>query len=196
MNIPGGNWTWLEIAKLAVALLGPIAILVLGLWIKSIVDRIDQRRWAVQNTIKWRLTVFDRLAPKLNLLLSAYTYVGRWKELRPPEIVALKRDLDEIVFTYDFLWSETLKAKYQKLMEACFQVNQGPGKDAKIAANVEMFRRAHANSDFSWDELFVSPDTHANRADIFLLVTDVLRVAVQDLELNLDAKPRDGSSSS
>ena len=189
MNIPPGTWTWLEIAKLAVSAIGPIVVLILGLWVKGIVDRIDQRRWAAQNTIKWRLSVFDRLVPKLNLLFSIFSYVGRWKELTPPDIIALKRDLDELVFTYDFLWSENFRQSYNELMLLCFKPNQGPGMDAKIAANIEMFRQAHSNWDSRWDSLFVPTDARAKRADVRRLTQVLLQAAVRDLGLDLRANP-------
>ncbi|MET4726149.1 hypothetical protein ABIF63_010255 [Bradyrhizobium japonicum] len=188
MAIAPGNWSWLEIAKLAVSLTGPIVALVVGIWIKQVVDRIEQRRWETQNTIKWRLSVFERLAPKLNLLYSAFSYVGRWKELAPPDLINLKRDLDEIVFTYEFLWSKEFREKYQALMEACFELNQGPGKSAKIAANVEMYRAAHSNWDPRWDDMFVPVEQRSKRADIQRLVDAVLRTAIDDLGLNLHQK--------
>jgi hypothetical protein len=185
MKIAPGDWNWLEVAKLTVSLTGPIVTLVVGLWIKRVVDRIEQRRWETQNTIKWRLSVFERLAPKLNLLYSAFTYVGRWKELTPPDLVNLKRDLDEVVFTYEFLWSKGFREQYKGLMEACFELNQGPGKSARIAANVEMYRKAHSNWDPRWDDMFVPVDQRTKRADVQRLVAMVLRTAVDDLGLNL-----------
>jgi hypothetical protein len=185
MGMAPGAWTWLEVAKLAVSGTGPIVVLILGLWIKGIVDRMDQRLWSEQNTIKWRLTVFERLAPKLNLLFSVFAYVGRWKETRPPDIIALKRDLDELVFTYDFLWSENFRKAYSELINACFELNQGPGKDAKIRANIEMFRHALADWDPRWNDLFVPVDARTKRSDIRRLVDSVVNTAVHDLGLNL-----------
>jgi hypothetical protein len=185
VSVPIGPWNWLEIVKLAISFSTPVVVLILGLWIKGLVDRIDQRRWIEQSTIKWRLSVFERFAPKLNMLLSIFTYVGRWKEFQPPEIIGLKRDLDELVFTYYFLWSESFRENYQRLMDACFEVNQGPGRDAKITGNVEMFRQAHKNWDARWDDLFVPADARARRGDIRRLVEVVLSAAIRDLGLNL-----------
>jgi hypothetical protein len=183
--MPTGEWTWLEVAKLVVGFSGPVVVLILGLWVRKVVDRIEHRRWAEQSTITWRLSVFERLAPKLNALYSTFSYIGRWREFLPSDIIALKRDLDEIVFTYDFLWSDEFKQRYSRLMAACFDVNQGPGKDAKIKANIDMFRSAHANWDTRWDELFVEPDDRTRRGVIELLVNDVLNAAIRDLTLNL-----------
>ncbi|MGO8080493.1 hypothetical protein [Rhizobium leguminosarum] len=188
MTIPAGDWNWLEVSKLTVSLAGPVVTLIVGLWIKGIVDRIEQRRWEAQNTIKWRLSVFERFAPKLNLLHNAFMYIGRWKELEPPDLITLKRDLDEIVFTYEFLWSTDFREKYKALMETCFRLNQGPGENAKIAANVDMYRKAHSDWDPRWDQMFVPVEQRAKRVDIQALIDVVLRSAVRDLGLNLSQR--------
>ena len=72
-------WTSLEIVKLVVSVLTPLAVVVLGIFVARATARIEQSQWASQKVVENRLRIFDVAAPKLNRLFCFYTFVGRWK---------------------------------------------------------------------------------------------------------------------
>ena len=106
-------WTSLEIVKLAVSLLTPMFILLFGIWVSRLAEQFKAALWANQKVIEKRIAVYDELAPLLNDLYCYFNFFGNWKELRPPDVVALKRTLDKRVHIYAPLFSaEFLRLYY------------------------------------------------------------------------------------
>lgn len=95
MSADASPWNSLEIAKLLAGLLTPTAIAVLGIYIHRVTKRFEYLQWRNQKLIERRLAIYDDLAPQLNDLRCYFTYVGSWKELDPPAVVALKRTIDK-----------------------------------------------------------------------------------------------------
>jgi hypothetical protein len=95
VGMPTASWTSLEVAKIAVAALTPLAVAGGGYWINRRLKSLEAAQWAQQKIVERRIRAYDELAPALNRLFCFFAYVGSWKEAKPPEIVGLKRSLDE-----------------------------------------------------------------------------------------------------
>jgi hypothetical protein len=131
------SWNSVEIATLAVEALTPITVVALGVLFTRASRRIEQVQWANQTVITHRLNVFDKLAPGLNQLLCFATFVGGWKEIDPPKAIAIKRDLDQIMYANKVLFSKELFAAYHRFMTVLFAMFSTTGADAKVRAPIE-----------------------------------------------------------
>jgi len=58
-------WNSLEIVKLVVATLTPIAVALLGLYLTRLAKRFEHLQWRNQRLIEKRIAVYDALAHKL-----------------------------------------------------------------------------------------------------------------------------------
>jgi hypothetical protein len=61
-----------------------------------------------QTVVTRRLDIFGQLAPGLNQLLCFATFAGGWKEIQPRQAIAIKRQLDETMYSNRVLFSEQL----------------------------------------------------------------------------------------
>jgi hypothetical protein len=84
-----------------------------------------------------RLEVFSQLAPGLNRLLCFATFVGGWKEIKPGDAIALKRQLDEIMYANRVLFSDELFSAYHQFMTTLFAMYATTGADARLRAPVK-----------------------------------------------------------
>lgn len=76
-------WTSLEIAKLAIEFLTPLAVIGIGLFINRRLKQIEHIQWSNQKIIEKRIELYDRLSPLLNRLLCFYTWIGYWRDISP-----------------------------------------------------------------------------------------------------------------
>jgi hypothetical protein len=129
---PATLWNSLEVAKLLVSALTPLAVLTFGFWINRRLKRVEHLQWASQKVIEKRLVVFDQVAPLLNDLLCYFTYVGAWKDAVPLEMVKLKRQLDRIIHVNAPLFPPHVLTRYNEFIGSCFSTFTGWGKDAKL----------------------------------------------------------------
>ena len=114
------GWTSLEIVKLIVSALTPVAVALLGLSLARVSRRVEAVQWANQTVVARRLEIFNRVAPALNQLYCFGAFVGRWKETTPRQAVALKRDVDETMYANRVLFSDGLFLAYQAFMATLF----------------------------------------------------------------------------
>ena len=84
-----------------------------------------------------RLDIFAQLAPGLNQLLCFATFVGGWKELKPLDVIAIKRRLDETMYAYRVLFSEELFKAYCHFMRTLFDMWTSTDADAPLRAPIE-----------------------------------------------------------
>ena len=84
--------------KLLFQLLTPAAVAALGYYSTRVLKRFEHFQWRNQRLIEKRIAIYDSIAPDLNDLLCYFTYVGCWKELAPPDVVALKRSIDKKIY--------------------------------------------------------------------------------------------------
>ena len=131
------SWNSVQIVTLVVDALTPITVVVLGVLFTRASRRIEQVQWANQTVVTHRLNVFDKLAPGLNQLLCFATFVGSWKEIDPRKAIAIKRDLDQIMYANKVLFSDELFAAYHRFMTVLFAMFSTTGADAKVRAPIE-----------------------------------------------------------
>ena len=149
-----GPWNWLEVAKLAAGLLVPATLAAFGVYIHRVTKRFEYILWRNQKLIETRLAIYNDLAPQLNDLLCYFTYVGSWKELDPPDLVALKRKIDKKIHISGPLFSPGFFSACMELQNLCFETYSGWGRAALLRTQFQ--RRSQARPDWKneWNECF------------------------------------------
>jgi hypothetical protein len=138
---------------LLVGALTPISVGLLGFYVNSRVKGLEQEQWQNRKIVEKRIEFFEKVAPDLNALLCFYTWVGNWKELSPPQVIAVKRRLDKEFHVHRYLLGEDVFARYSDFVERLFTVFAGPGQDALIRAALTSElgdRTLHSNH--MWEE--------------------------------------------
>lgn len=154
---PVDLWNSLEIAKLIVSALTPVAVLVGGWWINRRLKKLEHSQWANQKLIEKRIEVFDQVAPLLNDLLCYFTYIGCWKDLSPPEVVDLKRRTDRLFYVNSPLFSIKLRKLYEQFTGLCFSTFNTWGQDAQLRTHSTRRLQAIGNGwQSDWDSYFSS----------------------------------------
>lgn len=164
-------WNSLEVAKLALSLLTPIMILLIGIWVTRFAERFKALLWANQKVIEKRIAVYDELAPLLNDVYCYYGYVGNWKELTPPQVLEIKRKLDKRVYIYAPLFSPSFIDLYNIFIRLCFQTFVKPGLDAKLRTQIvsKYGNRKDVSTiewDQKWNDMFSDPKEATLKQDI------------------------------
>jgi hypothetical protein len=155
-----GPWNWLEVAKLTASLFIPVALAAFGVYIHRITKRFEHLQWRSQKLIEKRLFVYDALSPILNDLLCYFTYVGPWRDLNPPDVVALKRVVDKQVYLAAPLFSKKFFGACMDFQNSCFETYTGWGRDA-LLRTAFLRRREARDSDWNkeWENCFSSNTT-------------------------------------
>lgn len=152
-----GTWTWLEVAKLASSVLTPVAIATLGVYVHRVTKAFEHRQWRSQKLIEKRLDVYDDLATDLNDLLCYFTFVGCWRDLEPPAVVAMKRKVDKKIHLASPLFGKRFFSCCMDFQNLCFETYSGWGRDALLRTSVERRKEARAHDwNDDWDECFSS----------------------------------------
>ena len=152
-------WTSLEIAKLIVAALVPVAVVILGLPITAALRRLEQAQWQNRKLVELRLELYAQMAGPLNDLLCFFRRVGDFQEITPPEALQRKRVLDKAFYVNQHLMSDEFARRYDALINACFRVYTGAGRPAQLRASRLLQRMERRSWDDAWDELLI-PETH------------------------------------
>jgi hypothetical protein len=132
----GDKWSGVAIATLVVSALTPLAVVAIGVLVARSARRVEALQQANQTVVARRVEVFGQVASKLNRLLCFATFVGRWKEIKPADALALKRDVDEIMYPNRLLFSDTLFAAYHAFMTCLFAMYATVDGDALIKAGI------------------------------------------------------------
>ncbi len=151
-------WNSLEIAKLLVAFLAPISVVVIGLVINRRLKDIDHHQWINQKAIETRIGIFESIAPDLNRLYCFYFWRGDWQNINPDEILKIKRNLDSKIHIHRFLIGDEVYKAYQEFIHLLFKTFTGPGKNALIKSTIISNngdrRKLNYNWDKKWDDYF------------------------------------------
>ncbi len=127
-----GNWNWLEVAKLGVGTLTPMAIAVAGIYVHRVTKKFEHIQWRNQRLTEKRLAIYDEIAPRVNDILCYYTYVGGWRDFDPPQIIALKREIDRKIHLSAPLFDSEFFNSCMHFQNLCFETYGGWGQDAKL----------------------------------------------------------------
>jgi hypothetical protein len=110
-------------------------------------------------------------------------FIGKWKEQSPSDVINNKRDLDELIFTYQPFLSKDFVSKYFQLESELFKSYNGWGMDAKLRTVITNRPQFYLPKDRSnawdpvWDASFTGEDN-----------TEAIRKAYSDL---VSALPRE-----
>ncbi|WP_243788028.1 hypothetical protein [Saccharopolyspora gloriosae] len=127
-GIAQAGWNSLEIAKLLVQVTPPLTVAFIGYWLNHRLKSLEAAQWSQQKIIERRIEAYDRLTPDLNRLYCFFAYVGTWKEITPPQAIALKRSLDQVAYIQAPLFDASFLKKYNEFMDGCFATYQGWGR--------------------------------------------------------------------
>jgi len=178
----------LEVVQTVAAVSVPIVVAVIGYLLNYRLKRYEDSQWRNQELIKARLQYFGQLAPMLNDLMCYITFIGRWKELMPPEVLALKRDADRLFHSVAPLFSQNTYDAYKAFLELCFETYGSWGKDGRIKSGFGQ-RRSAAGEVWSpeWNAMFTHQEGDSvegrTMADVRAGYHLVLGALVRDIEL-------------
>jgi hypothetical protein len=178
----------LDVVRTLATVAVPVVVAVLGYRLGRRLKLWEASQWRNQELIKARLRYFDELSPLLNDLMCYLTFIGRWKELDPPEVLAIKRSADRLFFSVAPLFSEESVVAYRQFADACFEEYAGWGVDARIRSG--FVRRREAVPDRwrpEWTDLFTHAEADEIRAEDLTAVRtrhdELLRALAEDIAL-------------
>ena len=145
-------------------------------------------RWQSRNheLVAARLQDYRRLVPNLNALMCYMTFIGDWKSLNPPQVVALKRRLDADFFCAAPLFSAEVQNAYGEFMDRCFTTFNTWGTDAQLLTSAYRRRGAGVPWQADWDRHFAYDDPHAIPASELTSIRTTYDALVASLVHDLD----------
>jgi hypothetical protein len=177
-----------ELVQTLAAISVPIVVAIVGYRLNQRLKLWEASQWRNQELIKARLRYFGELAPMLNDLMCYVTFIGRWKELTPPDVVAIKRDSDRLFFSVAPLFSQAAVDAYQEFLDHCFHMRGKWGADARIRSG--FVRRREVAGDTwraEWEPMFTHAEgdeiTENDMAATLAAYDQVLAALVEDVEL-------------
>ena len=184
--IPAGPWNWLEVAKLVAGLLTPIALTLLGVYIHRVTKRFEHLQWRSQKLIEKRLAVYDDLAPLFNDLLCYFSFVGSWRDMNPPQVVALKRTIDKRVFLASPLFTPEFFNACMAFQAMCFETYTGWGRDPRLRTPSARRREGRPdNWQEGWDLLF--SEEVASKKDVQAAYRRIMECFARDIGVYIPA---------
>lgn len=188
------NWTVIaELVTAAATLAVPVVVAVMAHRFNNQVKRWEANQWRNQELIKARLEYYRELVPQLNDLMCYLTFIGRWKEMTPVEVIAIKRALDRSFHCAAPLFTDDVLKRYDVFMKACFEIFGGMGTSARLRTTFSP-RQQVAGVEWNpdWAEHFTHPADAPHPVDEIAAIRrgyDTLIAAfASDIELNA---PRD-----
>lgn len=145
---------WTDVVQAISAVSVPIVIAILAYILTRTQSRNDE-------LLKVRLDYYKALTPDLNRLMCYMTFIGTWRDQSPPEVVGIKRRLDETFFCAAPLFSPDVLKAYIALMDKSFSTFGNWGTDARICSSAYRRRQSwQANSPWKreWDHYFILDD--------------------------------------
>jgi hypothetical protein len=133
----------------------PVVVAVMANRFNDQVKRWEANQWRNQELIKARLEYYRQLVPQLNDLMCYFVYIGQWKHVTPPTILALKRTVDKEFYCSKPLFSDGVGTSYDEFMALCFKIFGGMGTDAKLRTGFDHRRKAMGPQwNSSWETMF------------------------------------------
>ena len=121
-----------EFLKLAVPVATAIFVALLTGWMGYTYSQLTQNQNAI---IAKRMELYDKIVKNTNAILSYYMFVGKWKRYTPIDIISFKNDTDELMYSYQPMFSEKLFGSYNNLFDQFFRLT-GDWKDARLRTSV------------------------------------------------------------
>ena len=146
-----------ELLKLAVPVATAIFVALLTGWTGYLYSQLSQSQNAI---IAKRTDLYDKIVKNTNAILSYYMFVGKWKRYTPLDIISFKNDTDELMYSYQPMFSENLFKSYTELFDQFFRIT-GDWKDARLRTGVAC-RTMVASWQENWRERFEEEDNRAH----------------------------------
>jgi hypothetical protein len=164
----------------------PIVVLLIGDRLNRRLKLFEASQWRNQELIKTRVHYYQAIAPQLNDVMCYFTFIGRWKEVSPTEVIAWKRTMDRDFHTALPLFGDQVAQAYEHFTGSCFEVFGEWGQDARLRTGYGRRRDAFTGKwDASWEKLFTADEVLAVRASY----NAVLAALAQEIEL-LESRDR------
>lgn len=191
----GGDWTWLEVAKLMVGAATPLLVLFLGIGVTRLTRRLEQAQWATRKAIERRIALYDQMVGPLNDLFCFFRLVGDFQNITPPHAVERKRRLDKLFFTHETLMSKEFADHYQGFISACFRPYAAHGRDAQLKASIERHRAERDERwNDEWERYFVdTPAAVTGLAEITLRYRALMRCFAEQIGVPQEEAPKRGA---
>src|SRR5262245_57166953 len=190
MPLPA-TWNSLEVVKLIIAGLTPLAVAILGWWISRQLKRLEQLQWANQKAVEKRLAVYSELAPVLNDLYCYFDFIGDWKMKEPVAALSVKRAADRLFYVNAALFSPSFRRAYVEFIDLCFI--PGPLHEYDTTAKLktaltirrEMFSKRGQAWDPEWNEYFAPAEAVSSRDAIVQGYRRMMDTFVRELGVGL-----------
>lgn len=139
------TWNGFEILKIAISATTPILVLILGIKINNSIKRAER-------STALRSEIYKGIGAHLNDIYAYLNFVGSWKELTPPQIIAHKRVVDKTMYTYKPFFSNELFKTYERFMNEAFSTYQAAGTDARIRSKITTKNGDRRTSTAMWKQ--------------------------------------------
>lgn len=170
--------TWTESLAAIGGVATPLIVLIIGILLAT-------RQSRNQELLKARIEDFRRLIPDLNTLMCYMTFIGAWRDQSPPEIIGLKRRLDQRFYCAAPLFSSAVSDAYSMFLESCFATFGKWGEDALIRSGPFRRREAWRREDSKWRADWKSMFTRSESEAIPAFELQVIRVKYDELVVAL-----------
>lgn len=176
-----GEWSSLEIAKLAVGVLTPILLFVLAYMVNRAARSVEQAQWTSQKLIERRLDLYEKMAPTLNDLFCFFTLVGHFQEITPPDAISRKRKLDRIFHAHAPLFTPEFRDRYQDFLNVCYVHFVAEAEPARLRASIEAQKRERTSWKPEWDANFSYPNDVSSPLQIANAYDDMMDAFASDV---------------
>ncbi len=143
-------WNSLEVAKLAIAILTPILLTLLGLIVTRAARRIENVQWTNQKLIERRIELHKEMAPKINDLFCFFATVGHFTDITPPDAIKIRRELDRIFSWNEHLFSVKFRTCYHEFIDSCFSHSVLKARAVWIKE-----QRSYSGWNPTWEHMFI-----------------------------------------
>lgn len=140
----------MELAKLLVSILTPLAIVAVGYFIQRAMANQSQSWKRLDRLVDKRVDVYEKIAEDLNRIHCYVLDIGGFKQETPETILAAKRNVDRQMFIYRAIWPPETFAAFLRFIESSFEHFQGIGRDAKIRTTFVEKKTAYERKGETW----------------------------------------------
>jgi hypothetical protein len=109
-------WNSLEIVQLAIGIMTPLAVALLGIIVTRAANKAEARaadlatayeasQWANRRAVERLIELHKEMAPLLNDLMCFFRMIGHFREIDPPGALARKRQVNRIFYANEHLFS-------------------------------------------------------------------------------------------
>jgi hypothetical protein len=183
----------LEVVKAAAAVAVPVIVAILGYRLNRRAKLWEASQWRNQELIRMRVEYYHSLAPQLNDLMCYFTFIGKWKQFSPPEVVAIKRAVDREFYSALPLFTPECETAYDRFIQTCFSTFGDWGEDAQLRTGFVRRRNIAPESwDRTWERMFTHDEgqqvTEEEIREVRATYSSVLGALAREIEL---LAPRD-----